>query len=49
MSGVPSELADVIVRCLHFAGYHGIDIEAALIEKMIYNESRPYRHGGKKL
>ena len=26
----------------------GIDLEAAVLQKMAYNESRPYRHGGKK-
>jgi NTP pyrophosphatase (non-canonical NTP hydrolase) len=47
--GVPSEMADVIIRVLHFCGKHGIDIEKAVKEKMEYNESRPFRHGGKKL
>jgi NTP pyrophosphatase (non-canonical NTP hydrolase) len=49
LSGIPSELADCIIRCLDFAGQHNIDIESVLIEKMKHNESRPYRHGGKKL
>lgn len=47
--GIPSELADVIIRILHFSGKHGIDIEGAVREKMLYNETRPHRHGGKKL
>jgi hypothetical protein len=47
--GIPSELADVIIRVLHFAGKHGVDIEQAVREKMYYNETRPYKHGGKKL
>lgn len=47
--GIPSELADVIIRILHFSGKHGIDIEAAVREKMAYNESRPFKHGGKRL
>jgi NTP pyrophosphatase (non-canonical NTP hydrolase) len=42
-------LADVIIRILHFSGKHGIDIEQAVREKMLYNESRPMKHGGKKL
>lgn len=47
--GIPSELADVIIRILHFAEVNEIDIESAVIEKMCYNESRPYRHGGKQM
>jgi hypothetical protein len=47
--GIPSELADVIIRILHFAGKHNIDIEQAVREKMHYNETRPFKHGGKKL
>ncbi len=47
--GIPSELADVIMRILHFSGKHGIDIEKAVEEKMAYNKSRPFKHGGKTL
>jgi NTP pyrophosphatase (non-canonical NTP hydrolase) len=47
--GVPSEIADVIIRCLDFAGEHGIDIERAVREKMEYNRSRPFKHGNKVL
>ena len=28
---------------------HGIDIEKAVTEKMAFNESRPFKHGGKTL
>jgi NTP pyrophosphatase (non-canonical NTP hydrolase) len=47
--GIPSELADVVIRLLDICGYFNIDLETAIIEKMQFNESRPYRHGGKKL
>jgi hypothetical protein len=47
--GVPSELADVIIRVLHFSGKHSINIEDAVMAKMAYNKSRPFKHGGKKL
>jgi len=47
--GIPSELADVIIRILDICGYFNIDLEAAIVEKMQFNETRPYRHGGKKL
>ncbi len=47
--GVPSELADIIIRVLDFCGEHDIDIERIVIEKMAYNRSRPFKHGGKVL
>ncbi len=47
--GVPSELADVVIRVMHFCGKHGINLGKAILEKMAYNESRPYKHGGKVL
>lgn len=43
--GIPSEMADVIIRVLHFCGKHKIDIEKAVEEKMKYNNSRPMKHG----
>jgi NTP pyrophosphatase (non-canonical NTP hydrolase) len=45
--GVPSELADVIIRVLDTCGYYGIDIQGMVEEKMAYNKTRPIRHGGK--
>jgi NTP pyrophosphatase (non-canonical NTP hydrolase) len=45
--GIPSELADLIIRALHFAGIFGIDIGASVAEKHEYNLTRPHRHGGK--
>lgn len=43
--GVPSELADVVIRCFDMADYYGIDLEAAIIEKHEFNKTRPYKHG----
>lgn len=48
MEGVPSELADVIIRIFDLCCRYGIDIEAAIKEKMIYNSTRPFKHGGKR-
>lgn len=47
--GVPIELADCVIRILDFCGLHSIDLEAAIIEKMNFNATRPHRHGGKAL
>lgn len=46
--GIPSELADIIIRVLDIAAFHEIDIAGAIADKMLYNETRPYRHGNKR-
>ena len=46
--GVASELADVIIRILDVAEGLNIPVTQALIEKHQYNQTRSYRHGGKK-
>lgn len=44
--GIPSELADIIIRVADLAGaFPSIDLEDMVIEKMGYNSSRPYKHG----
>lgn len=45
--GIPVELADVVIRILHYCARHGVDLEAVLREKMNYNNTRKFRHGGK--
>lgn len=47
--GIPSELADVVIRVMDMAGHYGINMESTVIEKMAYNKTRPYRHGGKTM
>lgn len=47
--GIPSELADALIRILDLCAKGGIDIGAAVEEKLAFNRTRPHRHGGKKL
>lgn len=47
MEGIPSELADVIIRVMDMCGHYGIDIETTLKGKHEFNKTRPYKHGGK--
>lgn len=45
--GFPVEIADAMIRLLHLCANFKIDIHTVILEKMAYNEKRPYRHGGK--
>lgn len=47
--GIPSEIADVVIRIADLCGVYGIDLEKAVTEKMEFNATRPHLHGGKKL
>jgi NTP pyrophosphatase (non-canonical NTP hydrolase) len=46
--GVGSEFADLLIRLLHYAFVHMIDLEKEYERKMAYNRERPYRHGNKR-
>ena len=47
--GFGIELADVVIRVLDLAESLGINMEECLEVKMKYNDTRPYRHGGKRV
>jgi len=41
------ELADCCIRIFDYCGSRKIDLEKALLKKIEYNKTRPYRHGKK--
>jgi NTP pyrophosphatase (non-canonical NTP hydrolase) len=43
--GMEEELADVIIRIMDFAEARNLRIAQALLEKMEFNRTRPYKHG----
>ena len=49
LEGIPSELADVVIRIMDMAEHYGINLEKAISDKHEYNKTRPYKHGGKVL
>ena len=46
--GIPSELADIVIRVLDMCAYYGIDLEEIIRIKFEYNRTRAYRNGGKR-
>jgi hypothetical protein len=47
--GIPIELADAVIRIADMCCAYGIDLQEAIEVKLAYNETRPFRHGGKKV
>lgn len=47
--GVAAELADVLIRLLDTAHEYQLDLGTALEQKLAYNATRTFRHGGKNL
>jgi len=43
--GVPSEIADALIRILDFAGEHDIDLADVVRRKLAYNATREAMHG----
>ena len=44
-SEVEEELADVVIRVMDFQEANGYRVQEAIIAKMAYNKTRPYKHG----
>lgn len=47
MEGVPSELADVVIRAFDTAELIGFDLLEVIEAKLVYNATRGKHHGGK--
>jgi NTP pyrophosphatase (non-canonical NTP hydrolase) len=45
--GIPIELADCVIRIMHFCDVHSISLESCINLKLNYNRTRPIKHGGK--
>lgn len=46
-TGMEEEFADVIIRILDVAFARNLRLAEAILAKMKFNASRPYKHGGK--
>ncbi|MCK9604703.1 MAG: hypothetical protein M0R66_10140 [Candidatus Omnitrophica bacterium] len=44
---IAEELADCCIRIFDYCGARKINLEKALLKKIEYNKTRPYRHGKK--
>lgn len=42
-----TELADLVIRILDYAGGYELPLAEVILEKMAYNTHRPFMHGGK--
>lgn len=47
-TGVEEEMADVVIRIMDYAAAKGHRVAEAVIAKMAFNATRPYKHGGKR-
>ena len=43
--GIPSELADTVIRIFDLCGYYEIDLDGAILNKLKYNTQREFKHG----
>lgn len=46
--GVPTELADIMIRVLDMFAANDLDADRIVQDKMKFNDTRPYKHGGKR-
>jgi len=44
---IEEEIADAFIRLLDICGHYNIDVDSAIKGKMLYNATRPRKHGKK--
>jgi NTP pyrophosphatase (non-canonical NTP hydrolase) len=44
-NGLEVELADAVIRIMDMSANLGLDVATAIVEKLVYNRSRPFKHG----
>ena len=47
--GIAVEMIDCVIRILDWCGANDLDVEDILMKKHLYNKTRPYKHGNKKI
>lgn len=47
--GFEAELADIVIRIADLCGEFKLDLNSAVMRKLRFNKSRPFRHGNKVL
>lgn len=47
--GIAVEMADCVIRIFDWFGAVGISPYEVILQKHKYNETRPYKHGGKRI
>lgn len=48
-TGEAEELADVLIRVIDYSEIYNVPLASAVIEKLLFNQTRSKRHGGKRL
>jgi NTP pyrophosphatase (non-canonical NTP hydrolase) len=46
--GIEEELADVVIRIIDYCDARALRLGEAILAKIEFNASRPFKHGGKK-
>lgn len=47
--GIPIELADTVIRIAQLCDEYDINLDAAIQQKLAFNLTRPFKHGGKRI